>query len=50
MDNLSAHKVEGSTIRRCHTIKTIDGRTRYDKFDVTLLGFGHIAGTVKWHH
>ena len=24
--------------------------TRYDKLDVTFLGFVHIAGTMKWLH
>ncbi|CAN5560621.1 hypothetical protein BH10PSE16_BH10PSE16_32520 [soil metagenome] len=24
--------------------------TRYDKLDVTFLGFVHLAGTMKWLH
>ena len=24
--------------------------TRYDKLDVTFLGFSHLAGIVKWLH
>ena len=24
--------------------------TRYDKLDVTFLGFVHTAGTMKWRH
>jgi len=24
--------------------------TRYDKLDVTFLGFVHIAGSMKWLH
>ena len=45
--SLARHLVE-NLFQRMKVFRRV--ATRYDKLDVTFLGFVHIAGTMKWLH